>query len=913
MLAGFGDIWNLIVKISGDGSNFRDDIKEDIATLDELFASLHDTAVSINLDDVDAQAKLDEFKLKLDELRNATEKINLDDAVAKDELDQFKLKLDELRNQTVDINLEDTDAKEKIDELKAKLAEIKNPDVKVNLDNTNLEAQVEEAKIELDSLPNDKDVKVNVDNADLEVQVEEAKLELDQIPDEKVVHVRVEQSGGAGRATDSGGAGGGILPWLIASALPLISPIGAPALAGGMGLLSSLVSGGVGTAGLAAVGVGDLKPVFNANSQVNSAQQSAASATTPAARATALKQEQQAWASLDTSQQQALHSLQSFSSFWQGFVTQFSKPVTDMFTNGLKMLQSLLTDMKPVITASAQAFSQLEQGASKALESPFWKNFFNYLGGSAKQSIVDIGQSMGNMVKGVSALVMAFDPMAKSMNQGLVNLTQRFADWATQLSKTKGFQDFLNYARQEGPQVLQLIGNLATTVAKLLIAMAPAGALLLQVVNGVLKFVNALLGANPLVGQLATAVMEGVAAMKLLGPVINGVLTAVKWFGTAFLGAGEEAGAAIFGLSGPIGWIIGAVIAAAILIITHWKEVSSGAQQLWQDVKNYFDQLGSDISSIWSGIVQTVTNFWNSMISGIRSAWNAFVSWINDAVQSFVNGVADAFKWLYNHNYYFKDLVDSIQKLWKTAEQDAQQIWGAITKWLSEAWKSLIKTASDIIEPIIKWFSGVWTSISQDVSSAWSGIASALSSAATSAYHAITSVFDQLGSYFTGLWNEAYNWGANIVNHIADGIRSAVNAVRSAASSVASAIGSFLGFHSPTEEGPGSEADVWMPNLMNMLVSGIRQGTPMIQAALSQVMVPPNVSSMMQQAGQRFAQSAATGFSQAVHAPINVNINAPVYGVNDLHQAIRQGVQEHVLPTLVNQLKPTARAMGVSR
>jgi hypothetical protein len=44
-----------------------------------------------------------------------------------------------------------------------------------------------------------------------------------------------------------------------------------------------------------------------------------------------------------------------------------------------------------------------------------------------------------------------------------------------------------------------------------------------------------------------------------------------------------------------------------------------------------------------------------------------------------------------------------------------------------------------------------------------------------------------------------------------------------------------LGFHSPTEEGAGADADTWMPNLINMLVDGVNKGAPKLQDALKRV------------------------------------------------------------------------------
>ena len=48
----------------------------------------------------------------------------------------------------------------------------------------------------------------------------------------------------------------------------------------------------------------------------------------------------------------------------------------------------------------------------------------------------------------------------------------------------------------------------------------------------------------------------------------------------------------------------------------------------------------------------------------------------------------------------------------------------------------------------------------------------------------------------------------------------------------------FLGFHSPTKEGPGSEADQWAPNLVNMFTSGLLAGVNQVAMAASKIAMP---------------------------------------------------------------------------
>ena len=82
------------------------------------------------------------------------------------------------------------------------------------------------------------------------------------------------------------------------------------------------------------------------------------------------------------------------------------------------------------------------------------------------------------------------------------------------------------------------------------------------------------------------------------------------------------------------------------------------------------------------------------------------------------------------------------------------------------------------------------------------------------------------------------NCGKNMMGNLVDGIKSMAGGVKDAVTGVADSIKSFLGFGSPTKEGPGSNADTWAPNLINMLKEGIKAGIPAMEANLQAVLNP---------------------------------------------------------------------------
>jgi len=114
-------------------------------------------------------------------------------------------------------------------------------------------------------------------------------------------------------------------------------------------------------------------------------------------------------------------------------------------------------------------------------------------------------------------------------------------------------------------------------------------------------------------------------------------------------------------------------------------------------------------------------------------------------------------------------------------------------------------------------------------------MASKISSAAGRAGSAARSVGTSIKNGITSVAKSAYQWGANIVSSVANGIRNAAGQVASAASYVASKIKGFLGFGSPTKEGPGATAHRWIPNLIKMLSHDLEAGVSRIRDASAKV------------------------------------------------------------------------------
>lgn len=92
-----------------------------------------------------------------------------------------------------------------------------------------------------------------------------------------------------------------------------------------------------------------------------------------------------------------------------------------------------------------------------------------------------------------------------------------------------------------------------------------------------------------------------------------------------------------------------------------------------------------------------------------------------------------------------------------------------------------------------------------------------------------------VGKTLGGLASKAFTWGKNLIGSFINGIVSKAGSLSKALQNTAAKIADFLGFSSPTKEGPGRMADKWAPNLMRMFIKGIIDNKPNLKNAMANI------------------------------------------------------------------------------
>lgn len=321
-----------------------------------------------------------------------------------------------------------------------------------------------------------------------------------------------------------------------------------------------------------------------------------------------------------------------------------------------------------------------------------------------------------------------------------------------------------------------------------------------------------------------------------IGPRILGLVrTAFSWEGIVSLARG-----ALTLLTGPWGILILAIMAGVGAIIANWDKIRQWVvQHFGGTIPTNMAQLRQTIQKIWTQIQTTFTTVWNAIKSVVTQAWAYIEPTVMGAVkkiQAFWQEVWPKLKELFVEVWHLMATIVGpelaviyvaisgalgfIKGLWKDA-------WGIVKSTFKLVWDAVVdifRTAWDI-------FSGVFNVVLDILTGRWG-------KAWDDVKTLFRNVWNDIGKFFSDLVGNAINWGRNIINGFIDGIKGTIGGVANAVGSVVQTVKNFLGFHSPAKEGPGSESDVWAPNLVRMFATGLQDNTDLIGRAAAAMISP---------------------------------------------------------------------------
>lgn len=384
-------------------------------------------------------------------------------------------------------------------------------------------------------------------------------------------------------------------------------------------------------------------------------------------------------------------------------------------------------------------------------------------------------------------------------------------------------------------------------------------------------FISFMSGDNSLIGSLFDK--AGIGAENARQTILN-AWTTVKEFLLTMWGVIKQAAQTIFGA------------------LSDWWEENGAAvmesfSRIWEGIKTLCETLWNALSSAAQTIFGALQRFWDTwgdtIISVFSTIWNTLIA----LIQPFLDAIAAVIDFLANV------FTGNWQGAWTAIKDFAASIWQMIT--------TIITGALDIIASIWSTAVGILSGIFQNI---WNAIVEKVTGIKDAIVNGFTAAIDWIKS----LPAQALQWGADIIQGIVDGITGAIGKVGEAVSGVANKIKSFLGFSVP-EDGPLSDFDTYMPDMIELMTKGINAGKDKIRGALESLTGEMSVITRANVVSPSTA-AVATGSTQSSRTVTqNIEINNQFHG----DRAGQQKSSEAMDKATSDSTEELARALQYAR
>lgn len=286
-----------------------------------------------------------------------------------------------------------------------------------------------------------------------------------------------------------------------------------------------------------------------------------------------------------------------------------------------------------------------------------------------------------------------------------------------------------------------------------------------------------------------------------------------------------------------------------------------------------FEKIQQAVAKVAPGIAQ----FFESLSSGKvdKKAWTDIGESIGKiavgvvAVIAAVKGISTIFGVITTVISVVKAVISVIKLAFVVVKSiiTVIKVVGAVISILASAFGPVIlAVAAAIAIGVLLWKN--WDQIREAAGNLLEGIKTTIGNVRD----AIVSGFQAAIDWITSLPAEALKWGSDIIDGIVSGIQSAVGRVGEAVKGVADKIKSFLGFSEP-EDGPLSDFHTYMPDMIDLMASGITSGKKKVKDALEGMTGEMSViakANVVSKATGRGATGRTTGGRTVTQ---NVNIN----------------------------------------
>lgn len=504
--------------------------------------------------------------------------------------------------------------------------------------------------------------------------------------------------------------------------------------------------------------------------------------------------------------------MEQASGSFQKFIDK--SPIAEQFfnmlnTTGVSVFQTLLSAvgqfgagfmqvinlLEPLMTNMANGFDNLAERFLNWSQAVGTEKNFQKFAEYVQQALPLIGSIFGSTFQGIINLFASFGDNSLIIFESLAQMAERFKQWSATIKESDGFQKFIQYVQENGPTVISLIGNVIMTIVNLGVALAPLGAVVLDVVNAFFEFTSELLKNHPIVGvllgvltglfgvfmMLLPGIIQTVAAFhQLVVPLMNAFKGGTLL--STVLGLLKGAFVALVGTVGVIIGILALLVGSFIALWNTNEQFRTRVIEIWNTIKEHISNAVTAVSNFIKEIWGTLVTWWNENNTNIlevaMTIWSAILDTV-EAVMTFLVPIVqvawEKIKMIISValdlilgivGVFFAVLNGDWSGAWEIIKSTGLSIWETIKTGIDNILNILLGLVGTNLEKMKTKMSEIWEGIKLSAKIAWLTLKTNVLMFIAELIMSAVEKWNTFKTWMSNMWTAIKNKAVNIWNMV---------------------------------------------------------------------------------------------------------------------------------------------------
>ncbi|HMG44998.1 MAG TPA: peptidoglycan DD-metalloendopeptidase family protein [Acidimicrobiales bacterium] len=387
-------------------------------------------------------------------------------------------------------------------------------------------------------------------------------------------------------------------------------------------------------------------------------------------------------------QRQLMAGWLSLKDAFTSWAEELEPAVLPLFIQGMQMIEDMLPHLTPIVLSAANAIGYLLDLAGETFKDPVWQEFFAMIAATAGPNIAMFGEILLNLGTAFAAILTAFAPFASQFLAGLVEMTEKFAAWASSTEGQNAIQGFIDYVLDMWPQVKETLNSLWDVLVSIVEALTPLAGPVLATLEGFFGTISSLppgvLAA--LAGGFLTIAL-GIKAASIAQAALNLGLKGMATIG-----------------------IIGLLIAIAAYIVHLWQTsetfrtvVTAVFDAVWGAIKFVWEWIKDNwklLLIILSGPFAPFVALFIKHFDTIKNTVMGVINWVRDNWRGIVDFFLDPILWVIDQVSIHSDTIKGI--FWALVN-GIIGFFSGMFDVLGDIFGGLLDLITDPVGTIIRW------------------------------------------------------------------------------------------------------------------------------------------------------------------------------------------------------------------